>query len=273
MPEIGRPQGPNPFADVKMGQQKATTERTGNVLNKLANNGQDDRGVKFVDRTKHNIMGKNEFMKLLTYQMANQDPLNPVDQKKFTADMAQFAQLEQLANMNTKMEELSKNSPSESKFYGASFIGKEITTSGTSVVYDGQARSVDIPVFLEKDAKAVIVNIFDKQNQLIGKIEKENVGRGNQVITWDGLALDKATANKGEYRVDVKAFDKEFQGFAGQTKSSGLVTGVYFENGETILEVDGKKRVFLRDVENFKLHRQNKEAIAKYQQVDEARTQ
>jgi flagellar basal-body rod modification protein FlgD len=269
MPGIGRPDSSNSFGGITIGSPESlkknkvagTPERgesAGDVLNRMSNNNQDDRGVKFVDRRTHNQMGKDEFMKLLTNQLANQDPTNPVDNKKFSGEMAQYAQLEQLTNMNSKLEQMGKNAPAENKFFAASFIGREVTTNGTSVTYDGESRSVDIPFILPQNARKVTINLYDKQNQLVARVEEEGMSKGNQVVSWDGKALDQATANKGEYRVEVRAYDQNLEGFAGETKSSGLVTSVSFENGETVLQVDGKKKVFLRDVDNFRLAGQNK---------------
>lgn len=294
MPGIGRPEAPNAFSNVQIGKPQAedlsapgvnfqeddgtpqlkltkNKETTGEALNRLSNNGKGDR-VKFVDRKKHNQIGKDEFMKLLTVQLSNQDPSSPMDQKKLTSDMAQFAQLEQLTNMNSKFDGMTKNSNTEAKFYAVNFMGKEVTTSGTSINYDGESRAIDIPYTLPQGAKKVVMNLFDKQNAQIGRIEMLDVGKGTQMATWDGMAMDGARANKGEYRIEVRAFDQNFQPFLGETKSNGLVTGVGFDNGEMILTLNDGKKVFLRDVENFKLPGQNnvmnaKAGIKEYEQM------
>lgn len=283
MPGIGRPEAPSKFANVQMGRPpseepaalglnfeesknvpnllKKNKESTSETLNRLANNGKGER-VQFVDRKSHNQIGKDEFMKLLTFQLANQDPSNPMDQKKFTSDMAQFAQLEQLTNMNSKFEGMNRNKNIESKFYAVNFIGKEVTSSGTSINYDGESRMIDIPFTLPKGAKKVVMNLYDNQNAQIGRVEMADVGKGTQTATWNGIALDGARANKGEYRIEVRAFDQNFQPFMGETKASGLVTGAGFENGEMILTLNNGKKVFLRDVENFKLPGHNNNAMS-----------
>jgi len=51
-------------------------------------------------------MGKDEFVKLLVAQMKNQDPLNPMDGKELAAQLAQFSSVEQLVNMNNKLDDL-----------------------------------------------------------------------------------------------------------------------------------------------------------------------
>jgi flagellar basal-body rod modification protein FlgD len=60
------------------------------------------------DLTPGGAMGKNEFVKLLVAQMQNQDPLNPMDGKELAVQLAQFSSVEQLININTKLDDISK---------------------------------------------------------------------------------------------------------------------------------------------------------------------
>lgn len=266
MPTIGRPDtGPNSFRNIKMAPKEASNsfkkdENVGDHLNRIAGRKKDSQ---FVDKKDHNKMGKDGFLKLLSHQLQNQDPFKPADQKQFAADLAQFSQLEQLANMNSKLSKLDNNSPSEAKFYGASFIGKEVMTSGTSLKHPGDGTEMAIPFSLNKMAKKVKVDIFDDKNQLMRTLNFESMGRGSQNIVWDGYNNDRTPATPGDYRISVKAWDEEFNQFAGETKTKGLVTGVNFENGETILEVDKSKKVFLRDVQNFQMPKANLHSVNK----------
>src|SRR5690606_27797084 len=82
------------------------------------------------DKTK---MDKDGFLKLLTHQLQNQDPMKPMDQGKLSSELAQFSQLEQLSNLNSKFDKLGRNAQVEDQFYGASFLGKEVVTSGSSM--------------------------------------------------------------------------------------------------------------------------------------------
>jgi len=253
MATLGRPQKVNNFNSIRRAPQKTKGAKkavVGEELNRLA-------GVKkdhgFVDAKKHNQLDKDGFLKLLSHQLANQDPMKPMDQKKFAADLAQFSQLEQLANMNTKMDKMQQNAPSESKFYGASFLGKEVMTNQTSIKYSGQGEQVTLPFYLEKSAKNIMVRVFDSRNQLIAQIETEGMGKGPQNVTWDGTSLDGTIATPDDYRFEVRGWDNEMNEFKGETKGTGTVTGVHFENGETILTLKDGKKVFLRDVDSFKL--------------------
>lgn len=260
MPSIGRPTGENSFQDIKMASKQRDArvnpnslrrnDTVGDELNSMAGIRPDQ---KFVDGKEHNKLDKDGFLKLLTHQLTNQDPLSPMDQKKFAADMAQFAQLEQLANINTKMGKLGGNEPNENKFYGASFIGKEAITAGTSIPYDGESRQVNLPFFMDQAAKKVIVRIYDQGNQLVRQMEIDGMGAGQQSLPWDGLQNDGIPATKGDYHFEVLGFDQGFNQFKGKTHTTGVVTGVNFDdNGDTVLELDNSKKVFLRDVKAFK---------------------
>ena len=248
MPQIGSPTDsrPNPFSNIKM-RDGENADR----LNRIAGNKEISNGIQYVDATTHNKMGKDEFLKLLTVQLANQDPMQPVDQKKFAADLAQFSQLEQMANMNTKLEGLQANRNAESKFYGASFLGKVVRTKGTTIEHDGQGNTADVSFSLPRSASRVMIRIMDEKGQNIANIDRMNMNKGSHVLEWDGKKLDGQSANKGSYTFKIFAWDESNDLFHGETKSSGLVNSVRFDNGKTLLKLDNGKEIFLHDVENF----------------------
>lgn len=258
MPSIGRPSVENSFQDIKKANREPrvnpnTLRRNDSVGDELNNMAGIRPEQKFVDGKEHNKLDKDGFLKLLTHQLTNQDPMSPMDQKKFAADMAQFAQLEQLANINTKMGKLGGNEPNENKFYGASFIGKEAITSGTSIPYDGESRQVNLPFFMDQAARKVIVRVYDQGKQLVRQMEIDGIGAGQQSIPWDGLQNDGIPATKGDYQFEILGYDKDLNEFKGKTHTTGIVTGVSFDdNGDTVLELDNSKKVFLRDVKAFK---------------------
>ncbi|MCK5882787.1 MAG: hypothetical protein KAG61_03795 [Bacteriovoracaceae bacterium] len=251
----------------------SNNESRGDYLNRISGN---KTTTQYVDRKKHNQLGKDGFMKLLAHQMQNQDPMNPMDQKQFAADLAQFAQLEQLSNINTMMKASHEAAKGESKNIGASFLGKKIITSGTSLKFDGEDR-ISLPFTLNKNAEKVIVRVMDSKNQLVQQLNFDQMMKGSQSVDWDGMATNNKKAGKGDYQIQVYAWDENMSPFAGETKTAGIVTGVSFENGDTILKIDGKKSVFLRDVDSFQLVGNNrptntttaKQAAKSYDQVSQ----
>ena len=69
-----------------------------------------------------NELGKDAFLRLLIAQLTNQDPLNPMDDREFIAQMAQFSALEQMTNLNKTLESMA----SIDKYSWVSYVGKTI---------------------------------------------------------------------------------------------------------------------------------------------------
>lgn len=272
--ELGKPATPqrNKLANVSIAKPRLdpnnmSASEKEKYMNKLT--GYKENSKLFVDGEKHNKMGKNEFLKLLTFQLKNQDPMKPMEQGKMAGELAQFSQLEQLTNLNTKFDGMGKDKTIESKFYGASFLGKEVVTNGSGFNLEADGSSADVLFNLEKPAAKVLLKIYDSKNAMVGEVWRDNVGQGNQTLNWDGVQLDGAPAVKGDYRAEIIAFDGNAQRMKVETKTKGTVESIFFENGETVLKVDGKK-VYLRDVDSFHLSGRGKFAKASPKQVAQA---
>ena len=254
MPEMGRMITPqqNSYNNVQMapralsGKGKSEAEMKEEIINKAT-------GQKPKDLYKdgpHNAMGKDEFMKLLTFQLQNQDPMNPMDQSKFTGELAQFSQLEQLTNLNKKFDEGNKNQGIQDKFYAASFVGKKVVTNGSSINLKENGEESDILFKLNGDAAKVLVRVLDQKNNIVGEIWKDGMSQGSHQVTWDGVNLDGSVAGKGQYTAMVKAWDMNGQEIVTKTEATGIVSSVNFDQGEPVLTVNGQK-VYLRDVASF----------------------
>lgn len=61
-----------------------------------------------VTRSAGGALGKNEFVKLLVTEMRNQDPTSPMDGKELAVQLAQFSSVEQLVNVNAKLDDLTQ---------------------------------------------------------------------------------------------------------------------------------------------------------------------
>ena len=247
MPKLGKPDGINPFRDVTMGSPSSSPRRTIGTVEGVRDE------VEFVDPKEHNTLGKDGFLKLLTHQLSNQDPLKPMDQKQFAADLAQFSQLEQLTALNSQFEKMGAARGGENKFYGASFLGKDIVTQGNILDYDGKSDVSEIAFFLPEDAQELTVKIFDERNQMVGRIDKGSTPKGDHRLVWDGRMLDGSRATAGSYSFGVEAVDIQARRFSARTKTSGTVTGISFDKGATVLTVDNQRQVFLKDVIGLKM--------------------
>ncbi|OXS75311.1 flagellar hook assembly protein FlgD [Lysinibacillus sp. KCTC 33748] len=79
-----------------------------------------------VRQTGNKELGKDAFLQLLITQLQHQDPTNPMDDRDFIAQMAQFSSLEQMQNMTKAMESLLASQQQTQMMSYSSFIGKEV---------------------------------------------------------------------------------------------------------------------------------------------------
>lgn len=255
MPEIGRPitNQEMQYRQVQMapkslaGKGASESQQREALINKAT--GYKPKNELFKEGP-HNQMGKDEFMKLLTFQLQNQDPMNPMDQSKFTGELAQFSQLEQLTNLNKKFDEGNKTQGIQDKFYAASFVGKKVVTTGSTMDLKESGDPGDVLFKLDGQASKVLIRILDSKNNVAGEIWKEGLSQGSHQVTWDGVALDGTPAVKGKYTAQVKAWDEMGQEVGTRTEATGIVQSVTFDQGEPVLTVNGQK-VYLRDVASF----------------------
>lgn len=102
------------------------------------------------NKTGSTVMGKDDFLKLLIVQLQNQDPLNPMEDREFIAQMANFSSLEQMTNMNQMMEKMVNATISQSLVQHSELIGKKVTW----VEYVENEHRVD-EVFRDNTVKSV----------------------------------------------------------------------------------------------------------------------
>jgi flagellar basal-body rod modification protein FlgD len=254
MPEIGRPVTPQEMqyrqvtmAPKSLAGKKSEAQLREDIINKAT--GYKPKNDLYKEGP-HNQMGKDEFLKLLTFQLQHQDPMNPMDQSKMTGELAQFSQLEQLSNLNKKFDDQNKTKSLEDKFYAASFVGKKVVTSGSTINLKNSGDPGDVLFKLDGDASKVMVRIMDEKNNIMGEIWRDGMSQGSHQLTWDGVALDGAPAAKGTYKAQVKAWDNMGNEVGTKTEATGVVQSVTFDEGEPVLTVNGQK-VYLRDVQSF----------------------
>ncbi|MCF6410571.1 flagellar hook assembly protein FlgD [Pseudalkalibacillus salsuginis] len=72
-------------------------------------------------------LGKDDFLKILIAQLANQDPLNPMEDREFISQMASFSSLEQMVNMNESLQSWVSHQNNGQLLQYSQLIGKEIT--------------------------------------------------------------------------------------------------------------------------------------------------
>ncbi len=101
------------------------TKISGSKLKKLENDvSYYNKSIDKPARPEKESMGKDDFLKLLVTQLSKQDPLDPVKNKEFIAQMAQFSSLEQMHNVGNAVNRLSANI---NRLEAQNFIGKHVS--------------------------------------------------------------------------------------------------------------------------------------------------
>ncbi len=192
--------------------------------------------------TNKNILGKDDFLKLMIQQLKNQDPLNPADGTQYAAQLAQFASLEQLTNLNKSIQE-SVNSnytltQSINNTLVATLIGKDVKIGGNALTLSGQ-QSVTLGYTLPSAAQKVSIKIYDYQGALVRTIDGAPTAVGENKISWDSSDNNGGKLPDGKYTFEVEALNSNGEKIAASLFKEGLIDGVRFGSQGTVLLVNG----------------------------------
>jgi len=210
-----------------------------------------------VDKKKSEAaMGKDQFLTLLLAQLKNQDPLSPMENTEFTAQMAQFSSLEQLFNVNDNLEGLQTLAASQTGAQSLNLIGKEVEASGDNIHVAQDGSTSPISFEMPGDANNVTVSIFDQNGSLVNVIEAGSLTTGPQNVEWNGRNTNGAPVEPGLYSYSVNAIDGTGDVLTVDTYTRGVVEAVSMKNGVTLLHV-GNQRFMMSEIRQVMLPSSN----------------
>ena len=194
-----------------------------------------------------NGLGQEAFLKMFLAQVTSQDPLNPMDNTEFTAQLATFSQLEQLTNIANSMESLGSMEAAVQKNTTMSYIGRDITVSGSSLaVTDGEAGVISYTLATTGDVRVVITNASD---ETVCTRELGQLTEGRNHFAWDGLNNRGETVPNGTYTVTLTAYDSEGEAIEiSDTTVTDLCTGYEVDEAGNQYLVMGSGAVPVEDV-------------------------
>jgi flagellar basal-body rod modification protein FlgD len=192
-------------------------------------------------------MDQDDFLKLLVAQLEHQDPLNPVDDKDMTAQLAQFSSLEQLTNINTGIKSLVDAQNQGSMLSAVGFIGKGIKADGFNLSKTGDTTST-VYYSLGEAVANMQVNIYAEDGTLVRTDVIGSKQAGEFQYTWDGKDTSGTKMADGTYGVAIIAEDSSGAPVLVQSKISGQVTGVVTQSGVTMLQLSDGRTVALSSV-------------------------
>lgn len=145
-------------------------------------------------------MDQTAFLKLFTTQLQNQNPLDPVKNEAFVAQLAQFSQLEATTGMADSLKSMATALQSDRLMTGASLIGKKVApVEGTAELKDG--ANISSVLSLDYGASAVTLDVYNSAGT---KVFTQALGRqapGEVAVTWSGYDQNGNRMPAGRYNV------------------------------------------------------------------------
>lgn len=145
-------------------------------------------------------VSQSEFLTLFVTQLQHQDPLSPMQPDQLTAQLAQFASLEQLTGVNARLDQLSVLSQQGL----LSLIGRDVAFGGGGIAVEkGSASAVGYE--LDAAAAKVIATVSRTDGQVVRVVDIGAQDAGRHEFVFDGRDADGNVVPDGQYRVTISA--------------------------------------------------------------------
>jgi len=188
--------------------------------------------------TGNTSLGKDAFLTLLTTQLQNQDPTNPVSNEQFIAQLAQFSQLEELQNLSGQMDALYLLNASMNNAAMTNLIGQGVVATGDTFAYDGEGTQ-DIHFDAASETAGSTLTITDADGNVVYSAEMGALASGEGSYTWDGKDLNGQQLPEGQYTFTIAAVDASGNSVDVAEIIVGTVDEMDFSSGSAAPSVNG----------------------------------
>jgi len=181
----------------------------------------------------------NFFLKLMTTQLQNQDPTDPMDTNALTDQITQFTQVEQQVKTNSHLEKLLAAQNQSQLSTAVSFIGSEVETSGNTG--EKVAGRAVFSYMLEEGAVDTDIIITDEAGRAVFKGKGTNL-EGRNLVVWDGSnSFNNTIEPDGVYTIRVASKDSKGETVKSDARAVGIVTAVETAaDGTVLLSIDNR---------------------------------
>ncbi|HSM95758.1 MAG TPA: flagellar hook capping FlgD N-terminal domain-containing protein [Rhizomicrobium sp.] len=174
------------------------------------------------------------FLTLLTTQLQNQDPMNPMNSDQFTQELVQFSGVEQQINTNDNLKQLISLQQGSASNNAISYLGKSITiTNGSGALSDGAAHW---SYALGGAAASTTLTVKDSSGKVVYSAKGETAA-GQHDFDWDGKDSGGNQLADGTYTLSVSSAAPDGKSIETAIASSGVVSEVNFTGSEPYLMV------------------------------------
>lgn len=179
----------------------------------------------------------NMFLKLLTTQMQNQDPLDPMDTSQYTQQLVQYSQVEQSIQQTGVLRDILGRLSTQDMAQASGFIGREVefasSQSGLSATAPA-SWAFDLP----RAARSMTATVTDTQGRTVATRTLDGAAGANR-FAWDGILAGGGRAADGAYTLSIAAVDGNGATIPVAVRSVGRVAEVTSSGGVLALGVNG----------------------------------
>ena len=195
-------------------------------------------------------LGKDDFLHIMITQMRHQDPTSPFKAEQFASEVAQFTNVEQLQNLNQKMERMTNSNQPLERLAMTNLIGKSITIDRERFVHtEGQVEPLAFS--LGKDAASAKATVVSDAGEVVFEKDLGALKKGENNFNWDGLKTNTMRAKTGSYTMKIEAKDGNGATIPGQTQVKTRVAGVSFEGSEPVFlvgDINHPEKVAMKNI-------------------------
>jgi flagellar basal-body rod modification protein FlgD len=177
------------------------------------------------------------FLTLLTTQLQNQNPLDPLDTNQFTQQLVQFASVEQQLKTNDELSSLVSLQQTTQATQALGFVGHTAVVNGTTASLSNSQATWDFNIPSNGN---LTVNIANANGQnVFTQTYPVNAGN-NQPFTWNGKGADGTQWQDGQYTLTATATDSSGNSQAITTSIQGVVSSVDLTQTPPLLTINGQ---------------------------------
>ncbi|MGN6374310.1 MAG: flagellar hook assembly protein FlgD [Sphingomonas sp.] len=178
---------------------------------------------------------KTMFLNLLTTQMQNQDPLNPMDTSQYTQQLTQFSQVEQSIQQNSTLNSILSALSGQNLFSAAATVGQTATFDSDVAGLTATAPA-SWHYAATHPASAMVATISDAKGNAVAKA---TLNAQSGTFQWDGTLADGSKAQPGSYSLSVAALDATGADVPVTVQTQGTIGQVTSASGATQFVVNG----------------------------------
>ena len=235
-----------------------------NSINGGINAGTSKPGLEILDKLKTNqhaeeervtgtkALDQDDFLSLLTKQLSQQDPSDPVDNDKMIQQMTSFSTLTGINQINDQLSTLSTSLTSNQALQASTLVGQEVLVSNSTLV-KGESGEESLIANMNADAKNALIRIENEAGELVRTIETGDLSAGEHRLSWDGLDDSGENLPAGSYKVIVEGdVGGEKQTFPVSTFANVNSVVLGSGDGSVLLNIEGMSRpISIKDVKEI----------------------